>query len=40
MINKIPDKTIPVFIHKNTYPGEKDFGVPITKINESIGQLR
>ena len=40
MINKIPDKTIPVFIHKNTYPGEKDFGVPLTKINESIGQLR
>lgn len=40
MIDKIPDKTIPVFIHKNTYPGEKDFGVPLNKINESIGQLR
>lgn len=36
IINHIPDKTIPVYIHKNVFPGEKDFGVPITKIKESV----
>lgn len=34
--SQIPDKSIPVYIHRNEYPGEKDFGVPINKINETI----
>lgn len=37
--NLIPDKTIPIYIHKNTYHGQKDFGVPLSKINESIMPL-
>ena len=32
----IPDPTIPVIVHKNIFPGEKDFGVPKNKITESI----
>lgn len=40
IVNMIPDKSIPVYLHKNTFPGEKDFGVPLSKINESIMQLR
>lgn len=40
IINRIPDKYIPVYLHKNTYPGEKDFGVPLNKINESIMRIR
>lgn len=40
IINKIPDRTLPVFVHKNTYPNEKDFGVPAERIRESIMQLR
>lgn len=27
---------IPCYIHRNTYPGEKDFGVPLNRINEKI----
>ena len=27
---------IPSYIHRNTYPGEKDFGTDISKITESI----
>ena len=27
---------INVYIHRNSYPGEKDFGVPINKIQESV----
>ena len=40
IMNRIPDKTIPIYIHKNIYPKEKDFGVPLNKINESIYKLR
>jgi hypothetical protein len=40
LIYRIPDKTIPVYMHKNTYPGEKDFGVSKNKINESIMKMR
>ena len=29
----------PVFIHRNTFPGEKDFGVPINRINEKIMEI-
>lgn len=36
----IPDKTIPVYIHKNIYEGEKDFGVSPDRIQESILKLR
>lgn len=28
-----------IYIHRNNYPGEKDFGVPLNKINESIEKL-
>ena len=30
---------IPVYIHRNTFPGEKDFGVSLDRINETIYQL-
>ena len=30
---------IPIYIHKNTYHGEKDFGVPIERIHESVMKL-
>jgi len=40
LIHRIPDKTIPVYMHKNTYPGEKDFGVSKNRINESIMKMR
>lgn len=40
IINLIPDKSIPVYIHKNLYEGEKDFGVPKNRIQESIMKLR
>ena len=39
-VNKIPDPTIPVFIHNNKSPGEKDFGVPKNRIIESIHKIR
>ena len=28
-----------LYIHRNTFPGEKDFGVPINKINDSIERI-
>jgi hypothetical protein len=30
---------IPIFIHRNTMDGEKDFGVPIGRITESVYQM-
>ena len=30
---------LPLYIHKNMYPNEKDFGVPISRINESIQRI-
>lgn len=30
---------IPVYMHRNIYPGEKDFGVPRNRINEQIVKL-
>ena len=30
---------VPVYLHRNIYPGEKDFGVHPTKINEAIQVL-
>ena len=29
-----------IFIHRNIYPGEKDFGVPLSKIREQITLLK
>lgn len=40
IISKIPDQTLPVYIHKNSFPNEKDFGVPMNRIRESIMRLR
>ena len=31
--------SIPIYIHKNIYHGEKDFGVPINRIHESVMKL-
>lgn len=30
----------PLYIHKNRYPGEKDFGVPLAKIDEYVYEMR
>ena len=40
IIAGIPDKTIPVYIHTNKMNGEKDFGVPLSRIKESINRIR
>lgn len=40
IIDKIPDKTIPAYVHMNNKEGEKDFGVPRNRINEAIQKLR
>ena len=40
LISKLPDPTIPVYIHRNIYDGQKDFGVPKNMINESIMRFR
>lgn len=40
ILNRVPDKTIPAYIHMNKTPGEKDFGVPRNRINETIMQIR
>lgn len=39
-LDRIPDKSFPVFYHINNMDGEKDFGVPIQRIQESIMKLR
>lgn len=36
IIDELPDPSIPCYIHKNLYPNEKDFGVDINHIKESI----
>ncbi len=35
-INNIRNLRLPVYMHKNMMDGEKDFGVPINRINESV----
>jgi hypothetical protein len=40
IVNRIPDPTIPVYVHRNIQPGEKDFGVTPDRIKESITVLR
>ena len=39
-VDRIPDKTFPVYYHINNMEGQKDFGVPKNKIKESIMRLR
>lgn len=39
LLSRLPDPTIPFFIHRNMCPGEKDFGVPISRIQESKTQI-
>ena len=36
VVNYLKPLHMPIFIHRNTFDGEKDFGVPIERINESI----
>ena len=40
IMNCINDIYTPVYIHRNTYPGEKDFGISRDKIVESIQRIR
>lgn len=40
IIDKLTDSTVVAYLHRNTYPGEKDFGVPKSHISESIQRLR
>lgn len=40
IVYKIPDPYIPIIVHRNTKPGEKDFGVPKDRIQESVYYLR
>ena len=40
IISNIPDATIPVYIHRNLYPDQKDFGVDSDHIHEVIYQMR
>lgn len=40
IINNISDPSIPVYIHRNLYPDQKDFGVDKDHIHEAIYQLR
>ena len=39
VINKFSIFNYPIYIHRNTYPGEKDFGVPINRINEVVEKI-
>ena len=36
---KIPDRSIPIYIHKNNFEGEKDFGVPLNRIMENTMRI-
>lgn len=40
IMSSIPDPTIPFYLHHNSFEGEKDFGVPVNRIKESILKLR
>ena len=40
LITKLPDPTIPVYIHRNIFEGQKDFGVPMSLIKESVVRIR
>ena len=38
-INRIRDLRLPTYIHKNMKNGEKDFGVKLSKIEESVMKI-
>ena len=40
VVERLPDPTIPVYVHRNLCQGEKDFGVPMNRINESVLRMR
>jgi hypothetical protein len=40
IVSKVPDKSLPVYLHINRKENEKDFGVPLSRIKESITKLR
>ena len=40
IVAKLPDPTIPVYVHRNESPGQKDFGVPPKDIIEKIYKIR
>ena len=37
--NNLRKLNLPIYIHRNLYPGEKDFGVPLNRIQESIVRI-
>ena len=39
ILSKISKLNLPTYIHRNLYPGEKDFGVSINRIQESVIRL-
>lgn len=39
LLYRIPDRSIPFYIHRNLFSGEKDFGVPLSNIQESITKI-
>ena len=40
IIKYLSPYNIPIYIHRNLYPGEKDFGVPLSRIDEKIYNSR
>lgn len=40
ILDHISDSVLSSYIHRNTYAGEKDFGVPASHITESIQRIR
>ena len=40
LISKLPDPTIPIIVHRNMLEGQKDFGVPLNMIKESVVKYR
>ena len=39
-LNNVYDPYLPVYIHRNDFPGEKDFGVSKDKISEKVIKLK
>lgn len=37
--NSLRKLNLPLYIHRNMYPGEKDFGVPLNRIQESVVRI-
>ena len=36
IVNVVKPFCCPIYIHRNLYPGEKDFGVSMDKIREAV----